>query len=150
VLRDRRNGVQRGLNRGIRLGLLGRLGLQRRHGRADTGCEVGDLGGVRLERRDPRDQVAAKASKVPESSGGTVRDAVAQVMSDRVERGTRDIIKAVQARDPEANKNSINAAVYRMANLDPPLLIKRTVDGGFVYVLASAADETFGWDPPTQ
>lgn len=86
--------------------------------------------------------VASKASKAPEGSGGTTRDSIVQVMSDGVARGTGDIIRAVQARDPEANKNSINAAVYRMAIMDPPMLIKRTVDSGLVYVLASAEDET--------
>lgn len=86
--------------------------------------------------------VTSKASKTAEGSGGTIRDSIAQVMSDGVARGTGDIIKSVQARDPEANKNSINAAVYRMATMDPPMLIKRTVDGGLVYVLASADTKT--------
>lgn len=86
--------------------------------------------------------VAAKASKAPESSGGTVRDAIIAVMSDGAARSTRDIIKAIQAQDPDANKNSVNAAVYRMATMDPPMLIRRTVDGGLVHVLASADTKT--------
>jgi hypothetical protein len=90
--------------------------------------------------------VASKApSKSADSGGtaiGTVRDAIIMVMSDGVARGTRDIIKAIQAMDPDANKNSINAAVYRMVTMDPPMLIRRTVDGGFVYLLASADTKT--------
>lgn len=60
-----------------------------------------------------------------------------------------DLFLDVQARDSEVNKNSINAAVYRMATMDPPMLIRRTVDSGLVYVLASAEDKdaVFGGVP---
>jgi hypothetical protein len=83
--------------------------------------------------------VASKTSQTTEGSGSKVRDSIIEAMSDGVARGTGDIIRAVTARDPNINKNSINAQVHRMLHLDPPLLVKRGEgEHGPLYVLASA------------
>jgi hypothetical protein len=86
--------------------------------------------------------VTSKTSKTTEGSGSKVRDSIIEVMNNGVARGTGDIIRAVTARDPDINKNSINAQVHRMLHLDPPLLIKRGEgEHGPLYVLASAEDK---------
>jgi hypothetical protein len=55
----------------------------------------------------------------------SIRDLIVAVMSDDVARGTGDICRAVAHRDPNANKNSVNAQVHRMRTMTPPMLVPR-------------------------
>ena len=82
--------------------------------------------------------VTSKTSKATEGGGSKIRDSIVHVMNDKVPRGTGDIIRTITEHDRDANKRSINAQIYRMANMDPPMLIKHS-DGerGPLWVLAS-------------
>lgn len=67
-----------------------------------------------------------------------VGDAVVAIMRDGVARATGEIGKAVGARFPDVNMNSVPAAVARMVSYDPPQLIKRGKNdrGDALYVIA--------------
>jgi hypothetical protein len=80
--------------------------------------------------------VLKKRSKGP----STVRESIIEAMSDGVPRGASAVYKAIAERDPDANKNSINAQVHRMVT--DGLLVKHG-DGehGSLYVLAPTTQE---------
>jgi len=89
-----------------------------------------------IENRDGGWHPVAK--KPPK--GGQLRRSIVELMDDEVGRGTGEIIKAIRARDPDVNRNSINAQVARMRHTNPPLLVQ-VGDGehGPVYKLDKAA-----------
>jgi len=80
--------------------------------------------------------VLKKRNKGP----STVRESIVEAMSDGVPRGASAVYKAIAERDPDANKNSVNAQVHRMVT--DGLLVKHG-DGehGSLYVLAATTHE---------
>ena len=70
----------------------------------------------------------------------TVRESIVEAMRDGVPRGVSAIYKVIAERDPDANKNSINAQIHRMANVG--LVLKHSEgEHGSLYVLAPTQQE---------
>ncbi len=80
--------------------------------------------------------VMRRRSKGP----STVRESIVEAMSDGVPRGASAVYKAIAERDPDANKNSVNAQVHRM--VADGLLVKHSEgEHGSLYVLAPTSQE---------
>lgn len=93
-----------------------------------------------MKKRETIKNRAGKWYPVASPDEGTFRDAINEVLGDGSALGMGDIVKAVQARRPTANRNSVNGEIYRMLRTEPPLLVRRGEgERGALYALSSAA-----------